>query len=428
MLSFLALIFAGCMVAFSQSASYTDVYVIISIIIFSGAFFFDIQKIFSYKKYIVPISMGYLIRVACLFYDVYSSNPLKLPLLGSFTNDPRLFYNAAIGYSQGISTNYGGLFPKLLGVIFSVTGVSRLWAQFIVLVFSLLTILLVAKILEELDIPEKYQKAGVYLVCLLPNYAFLSVVLRRETIITFFIALSIRFFVKWLKGNGGNKAFIFAFVFALGASLFHGATGLIVVSYIIVRIFYSPTRKTYSLEIKNILVAMIFFALFLFIYARFGTVFFGKIESRLSSGVYSATRDAGGSSYAQYVGDAKTPVRMLIFAVPRFLYFMFSPFPWQWRGIGDIICFLLSSCVYLYIILNSIRYIRLLDKDDENRNIIIALLIVVLLSAVVFSWGVTNTGTATRHRDKFIVIYGALFSLSQSAKLRIRLKRNQLLS
>jgi len=106
------------------------------------------------------------------------------------------------------------------------------------------------------------------------------------------------------------------------------------------------------------------------------------------------------------------------------MYFMFSPFPWQWRGIGDIITFLLSSCVYLYIIINSIRYIRRTAKDEENRSIVVALLIVALLIAVVFSWGVTNTGTATRHRDKFIAIYAVLFSLSQSTRLRIRLKRD----
>ena len=424
-MSVLAIIIAGCLVAFSQSTGHTDIYVGVSIFLFSAAFFFDIQKTPAYKKYIVPLSLGYLFRIVLLFYDVYTNNPLHLPLVGgALSSDPLRFYNAAIGYTQGTETTYGGFFPRLLGFIFSLTGISRLWAEFIVLIFSVLTIFVFAKIVDDLDIPVSYRRAGVSLICLLPNYAFLSAVLRRETIITFFVALSTKYFINWLRGKGGNKAFVLAFVFALGASLFHGATGLIAISYIFVRIIYSPTRKKYILEAKNIIGALVFFALFLFIYARFGTVFFGKIESRLSTGSLSSTRDAGGSSYAQYVGDARTPLRMLIFAIPRFMYFMFSPFPWQWRGIGDIITFLLSSCVYLYIIINSIRYIRRTAKDEENRSIVVALLIVALLSAVVFSWGVTNTGTATRHRDKFIAIYAVLFSLSQSTRLRIRLKRD----
>ena len=425
MMSIFALLLGGCLISLSQNSSYIDVFVWITIILFSAGFFFDIQKSPILKRYIVPLSAGYLFRISLLVYDVYTSDPLGLPLVGGpLVVDHLLFYEAAIGFSQGITTNYGGLFPRFLGFIFAITGASRLWTEFIVLIFSILTIIVFIRIVDKLDIPLSYRRKGAYLICLLPNYAFLSVVIRRETIITFFVAVSIRYFIDWIRGRDGNKAFVLAFVFALGASLFHGATGLIAISYIFVRIIYSPTKRKYILEAKNIIGAMAFFALFLFVYARFGTVFFGKIESRLSAGVLASTRDAGGSSYAQYVGDARTPIRMLVFAIPRFLYFMFSPFPWQWRGIGDIITFLLSSCVYLYIILNSIRYIRRTVKAEENRNIIIALLIVALLSAVVFSWGVTNTGTATRHRDKFIVIYSVLFSLSQSTRLRFRLSKN----
>lgn len=424
MLSIIALIFGGGLISFSQITGHINVFVLITISLYTFGFFYDIQKTPAFKKYILPLAVGFLFRIVLLFYDVYTDDPLHLPLVGGpLTVDHRLFYNAAIGYSQGIKTNYGGFFPRFLGAIFSVTGHSRLWSEFIVLVFSIFTILVFVKTVDELNIPVTYRRASIYLICLLPNYAFLSVVIRRETIITFFIALSIKHFVNWLKDKGGNKSFILAFVFALGASLFHGATGLIVISYIFVRVIYSPARKKYILEAKSIIGALAFFALFLFIYARFGTVFFGKIEGRISSGIYSSTRDAGGSSYAQYVGDATTPLRMLIYTIPRFFYFMFSPLPWQWRNIGDIITFLFSSCVYLYIIINAIRYIRLTDKNDENRGIVLALLIVALLSAVVFSWGVTNTGTATRHRDKFIVIYAVVFSLIQSTRIEIRLKR-----
>ncbi len=419
-MSVLAIILAGCLVALSQDTGYINIYVIISILIFSAAFFFDIQITPAYKKYIVPLSLGYLFRIGLLFYDVYSSDPFHLPLVGGpLVSDHLRFYNAAINYAQGNETSYGGFFPRVLGAIFSITGISRLWAEFVILVFSVVTIIVFVSIINDLDIPVSNKKKGVYLICLLPNYAFLSVVIRRETIITAFIALSISCFIKWFRGRDGIKSFVLAFVFALGASLFHGATGAIVVSYILVRLIYSPKRKTYNLRVNNVLGAMIFFALFMFLYARFGTVFFGKIEKALSSGVYSYTRDVGGTSYAQYVGDAKTPIRALIFAVPRFMYFMFSPFPWQWRGLSDIMTFLLSSCVYLYIMLSSLRYIKRSDANDENRNIIIALLIVALLSALLFSWGVTNTGTATRHRDKFIVIYAVLFSLSQCTRVRV---------
>ena len=421
MMSIFSLILGGCLVAFAQSTGHVDTFVIITIILFSIGLFFDIQRTRTFRKYRIPLLAGYLLRIGPLFYDVYTNNPLRLPMVGGALNtDPYYFFNAAVGYTEKISTNYGGLFPKLLGAIFSVTAISRLWAQFFVLIFSIGTILVFVKIIDSLDVPVSYRKKGTYLICLLPNYALLSVVLRRETIITLFIALSIYYYVQWFRNKSGDKAFILSLVFALSASLFHGATGLIVVSYLFIRIVYSPNKRAYNLNIKNIAGALVFFALFMFVYARFGTVFFGKLESKLSSGILSSTQDSGGSSYARFVGDAKTPLRMLIYAVPRLLYFMFSPFPWQWRGFGDIMTFFLNSGVYLYIILNALRYIRLAGKGDEKRKLLIAILIITLLSAVVFSWGVTNTGTATRHRDKFVVLFALMFVLSEEKRLKLR--------
>ena len=54
-----------------------------------------------------------------------------------------------------------------------------------------------------------------------------------------------------------------------------------------------------------------------------------------------------------------------------------------------------------------------MKKDkSSNKNYAIVIFIVALCTAFVFSWGVTNTGTATRHRDKMIVVYAVLYSLS----------------
>ena len=158
------------------------------------------------------------------------------------------------------------------------------------------------------------------------------------------------------------------------------------------------------------------------IYGRYGTVFFGKVEAKLSAGVLSGGRDAGGSSYARYVGDAKTPVRMLIYAIPRFMYYLFSPFPWQWRGFKDIMTFLMSSAVYLLIFIDAFRYLRIADKKDEKRNLLLAILLIALVTTAIFSWGVVNTGTATRHRDKIIVMYGLLYVLSRRKQRPIKIK------
>ena len=54
-------------------------------------------------------------------------------------------------------------------------------------------------------------------------------------------------------------------------------------------------------------------------------------------------------------------------------------------------------------------------RNSENRNIIIILLIIALASAFLYSWGVSNAGTALRHRDKFITNFALLLVLSLDA-------------
>lgn len=129
-----------------------------------------------------------------------------------------------------------------------------------------------------------------------------------------------------------------------------------------------------------------------------------------SIGDIGSTNSEGGSSYAAYVGDSSSIINMVIFTIPRIVYFLFSPFPWQWRGLGDIIAFVFSSLFYLLVLKNAIVCMK---KDkSSNKNYAIVIFIVALCTAFVFSWGVTNTGTATRHRDKMIVVYAVLYSLS----------------
>ena len=414
MLSIMTLIIGFCLLTLFGQWRAFDILVWICIVSFSVAFMIDISLSKKYRPYQVPLACGLLLRVFLLLYDLYTDNPLHLPHVGgALSSDPLRFYNTAIESAQGYKTVYGGFFSRFLGFFFRVMTPSRLLAEYIVLLFSIATILAFANILLEINVSQHRKVLSVYLISLLPNYAFMSAILRRETVISFFVSLSILYFIKWLKGDSTENNYILAFVFALVASLFHAGTGLIIASYIFFRIIYSPKRKTFTLDPENLIIAVFFVGIAMFLYGRFGTVLFNKIEKRLSSGNLVTTRDDGGSSYAKYVGDARTPIRMIVFFIPRLLYFMFSPFPWQWRGISDIISFSLSSFVYLLIILRAFKYIRYAKKDDENRLLLVALLFVLLLSAAFFSWGVSNTGTAIRHRDKFIAIIATLFALSE---------------
>lgn len=418
-MSLFSLVLGILILALFNSFSQFDLIVCFVIVLFSVGYMFDIAKLKQYQKYSVPLALAFIARIALLFYDIYSNDPLNLPLIGGeLTSDPYRFYNSAVYFSQGQYNGYGGYFSKFIGLIFRLTGPSRLWAEFIVVLFSIATVHVAVAIVNELDISQKARRNSIYFVGLLPNYMLLSVVFRRETIITFLLALSLLNLVRWISKGGRLAHFIWACVFGLVASMFHGGTGLIVAGYIFMYLLYDPGRNSFKMKQSHMVGSIFLMGACVLVFLMYGPTFFNKL-SRLSGGMedVAAVYEKGGSSYAKYVGDSKTPLRILIFSVPRYLYFMFSPFPWQWRGFADIITFLMSSCPYLYVMLSGIRLIRRTPKRNRNRNIVIIFLVVAVIIAFVFSWGVTNTGTATRHRDKFIVLYTIMFAIIQQHRM-----------
>ena len=65
------------------------------------------------------------------------------------------------------------------------------------------------------------------------------------------------------------------------------------------------------------------------------------------------------------------------------------------------------------IIIYTLRHIVKTNSENRYRKLIIVLLAIATIMASIFSWGVINVGTATRHRDKFIVLYIVIFALSK---------------
>jgi len=403
-----------------------DIIVVLVILLFSIGYIFSLIKEKRNAVYAVPLLLAYLIRVLFLFYDVYSDNPFNLPLIGGeLSSDSLRFFNAAINVSRGYEVNYGGAFSKIFGFIFYLTDSSRIWAEFIVMLFSMATFHITTSILDRLDITQTARRNSMYVICLMPNYILLSSTFLRETIITFFLSLSLLYLVKWIQGSGKNISFALAMIFALISSIFHGGMALIIVAYIFAYMIYDPNTGKFVMKQSRLIGTIIFAVVFMILFLEFGSVFFGKLEKLTSASELGISRGAGGSSYARYVGDGTTPLRMLIYSIPRYLYYMFSPFPWQWRGLADIITFIMSSMFYMYIIVSALIFIRKTEKGNRKRNAVILLLISAFLIAFVFSWGVTNTGTATRHRDKFIVLYTIIFALTRHEKLQTDIKHVQ---
>lgn len=382
----------------------SDLIVIILILIFSIAFFYDITRSKKLSYVQLPLAVGYLWRLVLLFWDMYCKGIIGVPHSGA---DSEGYFEHAVRVATGGVATYGGLYSRLMGKIFSWTGITRIYGQFVNCMFSLIALCAIVFALEKIGVAKNIQRKVLWVVCLLPNYASLSAIFMRESIISMSISVSIYLFVRWFQKR---KAYMFwgAFILVFFASAFHSGTVGVAVGYVVIRFLYDANRRKFRIKAINIVPVVFLVVLFVFLYTNYATLLFGKMHNLdLISESIRSSSGRGGSSYAAYVGDGRTPMRFLLFSGIRLIYFLFSPFPWQWRGVGDIIAFCFDSLFYGICIWSAISYLK--SRRKENRNLVLALLIIALCVVFIFAWGVSNTGTAIRHRDKLIAIFSVLW-------------------
>lgn len=396
------------LLALLQAAGITsrpDGYMLILIVLAVLAYLLDVFR----KKSLIPVrkslTSGLIFRLFLLLWDTYGRDVYMLPHSGS---DSEGYFSSSVQVANGATDVYGGTFSVVMGHIFRFIGVSRLYGQFLIICFSIVAIHIADKIMRMLSISTRCRKRAMLILCLLPNFAILSSVFMRESIITMFVALSLLLFICWWNGSG-EWCFIGAFVAVAVAAMFHSGVMGVAAGYILIRLLYDRKKRAFHLNLKSVIPAVLAFGVFVFLYNNYADVFFGKMQGVESISDVGSTAERGGSTYGSYVGNSDSILNMIIYTPIRIIMFQFSPFFWQFRGLSDIIAFCFGSTFYLYIWIKTIAYIA--SKKEKHRTLIIALAIIGFATSFVFAWGVTNTGTAIRHRDKMVVLYAVLMGL-----------------
>lgn len=377
----------------------------IFILVFSITFSVDLNESQALAKYQKPLFRGYLLRIAFLLFDRFGQSIYHLPNSGA---DSEVFYNSAV--LQAVSTLPGRSsgFIALFRTIFFFIGTNRLIAQFIVLLFSIVALCILAVTIDEIDISEIQKLRAVSIVSILPNFAILSSIFLRESIVMMFITLSFYFFIRYYYGKSYINVLL-CFISIILAMYFHsGAVGFIL-GYLIVLLLNNRNSGEESSRIINTGIAILFGTATIYLYVRYGEVFFQKFLGIDSLSDMANTLEAGGSSYARYVGNSESFGNIIRYTCPRLLFFLFSPFPWQWRGVPDIIAFVFNGMYYFLTIFGAVQYIY--SQEQKNRSLAINIMIILACAVFIFAWGVSNTGTAIRHRDKMVCSFAILHAI-----------------
>lgn len=365
-------------------------------------YFFKNKRLREASKSLV---IAYLLRLLFLYLDLFAYPSIALP---NGHSDEEMFYANAVNYClYGI--NRRGPYPQIMGILFRIIGTNRLYGQYFSMLSSIVALIYFAYTLAILDVEWSIRRKIFRIVCILPNYAILSALFMREAIIYMFISMSVYELAKWMKYKKERYYFISAGLI-FPAALFHSGTLAVLVGIIAIRLFYDNNNEIIRIKLTNILLTLVLAFLVVFIIGQSDGQFTGKFGTVESLEDIANTNDMGGSSYARYVGNSNNPINFILFTPIRLFFFLFSPLPVFWRGMGDVIAFCFSTLFYLITIIEVIRFMK--SHVKKNRMAVITFAIVALATVFVFAWGTSNAGTATRHRDKVLILFGLLLAMS----------------
>ena len=375
---------------------------------------FTMTAIMRYKDKLKFIFIGgFFARVFSMFWDLYAKDIFVLANSGP---DAERFYQQAIDFSQNISmifTQGGEIYSKINGLIFYLVGKERILIQYINVLLGLSIIFLVYKILRLLEIDRKIVTLILILTSFFPNSIVMSSIFLREIYPSFFVTASLYYFIKWFK-KARYLDMLLTFIMLAIASSFHSGVIGLGTGYIITFLFYKKERQVLRFSrktsIRFISIAIIISLGFILygdnILSKFNLIdgindFYSRINSR-----------TGESAYLKNL-LINNPIELLVFAPIKSFFFFTAPLPMDWRGIVDAAAFSLDSLLYLSVL---VYLLKNRNKFGERKTLVIALVIMIFGAGLIFGLGVSNTGTAIRHRQKLIPIFLILLGVMMDGK------------
>ena len=284
-------------------------------------------------------------------------------------------------------------------------GDQRLLAQYLNVLLWVLSAIYLLKTLEIHEINKKLKFIVISVFSFFPNSLFMSSILLRESLIIFFITLSLFYFFNWYRTKN-LQDYIVGIILAMASMIFHSGMIGFTLAFVIALLF-SQNKGPINRN-KNNLIYLVILIIFFLLLNLNEELFLGKFNNlQLEEILSTRTPSIGSSNYLQSFSNLHSYQFILIIPL-KIIYFYFSPLPMDWRGVSDAVSFLFDSILYVYL-LSSISFSVKKSKLDKNLKIII--IIILFISSFVFALGTVNAGTAMRHRYKLLPILLIIYSL-----------------
>lgn len=348
------------------------------------------------------LSFIIILRYVILLWNVYGREIMLLPGVGTDTEG---FYQSASSIAKDPlllqGSVYGSWYSKYLGICFMMSGSSYLLGSFYNFLYGVFSIVILGNILSLIEgLSLKAFSYAMLLFSIEPIYMILCSSLRRESLMAFLVILSFEKMFQWSLHSKSKDA-VLAIVFLLLASIIHSAVISIGLGYIIALLFYNPHTQRYEFKRNTVIVAVLLYVAIAIIFSRYANIFLNRIQYDDERILFRRlSRSVGDAAYLKNVKITNIQTALLYMPI-KLIYYLFSPMPWDWRGIADVIAFVLDSSVFIGLTVILVRNLH----GNYHYRIKNSFFISMMCCALIYAGGSQNAANAMRHRNTLLGVY-----------------------
>jgi hypothetical protein len=319
-------------------------------------------------------------------------------------------------FEKGVTWTYS----NLASLVYAIFGRSPLILSSLSVLAGVYCVVLVWKISIQVWGSQSVAKMSAWLVAVYPVLILYSSLIMREVFITLLLLYSMLHVILWSKTRTILNALIAIIAFSAQIILHPGlVTGIVLFSSLLliyhIKTFFTKIITDSIIDIKSFSIILTSLFILFILYSYSTTLSFPYYSwLQIDNLVHRAS--------VMYSGDAAYPswliadnaVQFVLLAIPKFFYFLFSPFPWDISKFKHIIG-LLDGLVYIILFISIYSHRRYIKCNSQA----IIILLFAIFFILIFSIAVGNFGTGLRHRSKLLpviiviaapFIYQVLFS------------------
>lgn len=369
-----------------------------------------------------PVLMGLALRAFLSLVQVYLT-PLPSSGEDDLFMEERGWEYAQLNLHDQLEKFATGsrLYSWCIGVLYDLTDRSPFMIIAINVVLGTVVVVLAGLLAEELW-GRRQARTAAWWTALFPMLMLVSAISLREVVVTAPLTGGVLMLVRWQRTQRVGTL-TGALLLLLVASGFHSVVVftflgvmLIMLQNALAAAAQGRGRALARMSVALVLAVMVGV---LIVQSGWGLDKFGSVEGINEDRLAVAQEQVLGtrSSYLTSM-PIDGPVDAVVQLPLRLIFFVFAPFPWMIRTPTDLFG-LVDGAIYLALAVLCVRALRAGSPGPGLRPLLWTGFIVLSVFAV----GVSNYGTAIRHRGKVAPLIVALAAGGTGASLRERRQR-----